>query len=150
MSRGLGDRRRGAWARLRPCAGIWSAAASATCLPCPGTTASSPGSELAARSKSPAASRKRASQRLSAGSGAKGQRVYDWAQVTLTGDDPGQHRLLMRRNRSTGEVLPHLDTGPGEVLPHLDTGPGEVLPHRTPGQCTRKHRRDREQSPGAY
>jgi SRSO17 transposase len=47
---------------------------------------------------------KRAWQPLSAGSGAKGQRVYDWAQVTIAGDDPGQHRLLLRRNRSTGEV----------------------------------------------
>jgi SRSO17 transposase len=43
-------------------------------------------------------------QRLSAGPGAKGPRVYDWAQVSLVGDDPGQHRLLLRRNRSTGEV----------------------------------------------
>ena len=43
-------------------------------------------------------------QRLSAGSGAKGQRLYDWAQVNLTDDGPGQHRLLLRRNRSTSEL----------------------------------------------
>jgi SRSO17 transposase len=47
---------------------------------------------------------KHAWQQLSAGSGAKGQRLYDWAQVSHTGDGPGQHRLLLRRNHSTGEV----------------------------------------------
>ncbi|MER8181994.1 IS701 family transposase [Kitasatospora sp. NPDC094015] len=49
---------------------------------------------------------KRAWQRLSAGVGAKGQRFYDWAQVDI--DDaaarPGHHRLMVRRNRRTGEL----------------------------------------------
>jgi SRSO17 transposase len=58
---------------------------------------------------------KHAWQRLSAGPGAKGQRLYDWAQVTLTGDDPGQHRLLLRRNRSTGEVACYRTWTPAPV-----------------------------------
>jgi SRSO17 transposase len=58
---------------------------------------------------------RRAWQRLSAGSGAKGQRVYDWAQVTLTGDGPGQHRLLLRRNRSTGELAFYCTWTPAPV-----------------------------------
>lgn len=58
---------------------------------------------------------KRAWQRLSAGAGAKGQRYYDWALVTLTGPaaadpataDPADTQcwwLLVRRNRGTGEL----------------------------------------------
>ena len=50
---------------------------------------------------------KHAWQSHSAGAGAKGHRVYDWAQVALTGDGqdgPGQHHLLLRRNRTTGEL----------------------------------------------
>jgi SRSO17 transposase len=50
---------------------------------------------------------KRAWQRLSAGTGAKGHRFYDWAWITLTGnpDEPTGHRwLLVRRNRRTGEL----------------------------------------------
>nr|WP_203031075.1 IS701 family transposase [Frankia nepalensis] len=43
--------------------------------------------------------------RVSAGNGAKGHRLYDWALVT-TGDQdlPGEHHLLIRRNINTGEV----------------------------------------------
>jgi SRSO17 transposase len=52
---------------------------------------------------------RRAWQRLSAGPGAKGQRYYDWAWVTLT---PPEHTdtdtacwwLLVRRHRDTGEL----------------------------------------------
>lgn len=50
-------------------------------------------------------------QRLSAGPGAKGQRYYDWAWIDHTDpahrDDPLDHQrwsLLIRRNRSTGEL----------------------------------------------
>jgi SRSO17 transposase len=52
----------------------------------------------------------RAWQRVSAGRGAKGHRLYDWAFLRLDHDGPapvgqaGQHWLLVRRNRSTGEL----------------------------------------------
>jgi SRSO17 transposase len=51
----------------------------------------------------------RAWQRVSAGRGAKGHRFYDWAFVQLDPgdhdpDDPGQRWLLIRRNRSSGEL----------------------------------------------
>jgi SRSO17 transposase len=51
----------------------------------------------------------RAWQRVSAGRGAKGHRFYDWAFVQLDpgdhdADDPGQRWLLIRRNRSSGEL----------------------------------------------
>ena len=47
---------------------------------------------------------KRAWQRLSAGEGAKGQRWYDWAWVTIAHTGSGCRYLLIRRNRSTGEL----------------------------------------------
>jgi SRSO17 transposase len=47
---------------------------------------------------------KRAWQKLSAGSGAKGYRFYDWAVIDLAGSRPGHHKLLIRRNRATGEL----------------------------------------------
>jgi SRSO17 transposase len=56
----------------------------------------------------------RAWQRLSAGNGAKGQRWYDWAWITVRSPEPGCRWLLIRRNRRTGELAlyrchaPHL------------------------------------------
>lgn len=48
---------------------------------------------------------RRAWQKLSAGRGAKGHRWYDWALVAITTDDLTGHRhLMIRRNRSTGEL----------------------------------------------
>jgi SRSO17 transposase len=46
---------------------------------------------------------KRAWQRLSAGSGAKGQRYYDWAWVTVAAQ-AGHHWLLIRRHPRHGEL----------------------------------------------
>jgi len=52
----------------------------------------------------------RAWQWVSAGRGAKGHRLYDWAFIRLDGGDPspdgqaGQRWLLVRRNRTTGEL----------------------------------------------
>ncbi len=52
----------------------------------------------------------RAWQCVSAGAGAKGHRYYDWAFVRLDHDGPppvgqaGRHWLLVRRNRTTGEL----------------------------------------------
>ncbi|MCX5096494.1 hypothetical protein OOK36_48770 [Streptomyces sp. NBC_00365] len=52
-------------------------------------------------------------QRHSAGNGAKGPRYYDWAWIH-TGT--GSHRhLLIRRNRSTGELAFYLCRSPTEV-----------------------------------
>jgi SRSO17 transposase len=44
--------------------------------------------------------------RYSAGAGAKGHRVYDWAWIETSTDQPltGRRWLLFRRNRSTGEL----------------------------------------------
>jgi SRSO17 transposase len=47
---------------------------------------------------------RRAWQRLPAGDGAKGHRWYDWAWVTISNPGPGHQCLLIRRNRSTGEL----------------------------------------------
>jgi SRSO17 transposase len=46
----------------------------------------------------------RAWQRLSAGTGAKGQRWYDWAWITLSGPGPSCRSLLIRRHRRTREL----------------------------------------------
>lgn len=47
---------------------------------------------------------KRAWQKLSAGAGAKGHRFYDWAAIDLADPAPGSRHLLIRRNRTTGEL----------------------------------------------
>ncbi|WP_306363119.1 IS701 family transposase [Nocardia sp. CC227C] len=51
---------------------------------------------------------KRAWQQLSAGDGAKGPRVYDWAWIETGADDdkarPGHRWLVIRRNQRTGEL----------------------------------------------
>ncbi|GHE64724.1 hypothetical protein GCM10017771_88320 [Streptomyces capitiformicae] len=52
-------------------------------------------------------------QRHSAGAGAKGPRYYDWAWVHI-GSDSHRH-LLIRRNRTTGEVAFYLCWSPATV-----------------------------------
>jgi SRSO17 transposase len=47
---------------------------------------------------------KQAWQRLSAGTGAKGHRLYDWAQVGIDTPATGHRWLLIRRNRRTGKL----------------------------------------------
>ncbi|WP_405911295.1 IS701 family transposase [Streptomyces sp. NBC_00828] len=47
---------------------------------------------------------RRAWQKLSAGAGAKGHRYYDWAVIDLADPAPGHRQLLIRRNRTTGEL----------------------------------------------
>ncbi|MEV5983924.1 IS701 family transposase [Streptomyces sp. NPDC052051] len=47
---------------------------------------------------------KRAWQKVSAGRGAKGHRFCDWAVIDLADPGPGRHQLLIRRNRTTGEL----------------------------------------------
>lgn len=47
---------------------------------------------------------RRAWQKLSAGHGAKGHRYYDWALIAITTDVPGHQHLMIRRNRTTGEL----------------------------------------------
>ena len=58
---------------------------------------------------------RRAWQRLSAGAGAKGQRWYDWAWITLPGTGPGCRHLLIRRSRRTGELAFYRCYGPHQV-----------------------------------
>ena len=66
---------------------------------------------------------RRAWQRLSAGAGAKGQRYYDWAWVTLTPPtntptddaDTACWWLLVRRHRDTGELAFHRCYSPEPV-----------------------------------
>ena len=54
--------------------------------------------------------------RISAGKGAKGERLYDWALVA-TGDQdlPGEHHLLIRRNITTGEYAFYRAHSPASV-----------------------------------
>ncbi len=60
---------------------------------------------------------KRAWQKLSAGSGAKGHRFYDWAVIDLTDPRPGSRQLLIRRNRSTGELAYYRCYSPAAAVP---------------------------------
>ena len=58
---------------------------------------------------------KRAWQKLSAGAGAKGHRFYDWAVVELADSRPGTRHLLIRRNRSSGELAYYRCYSPAAV-----------------------------------
>ncbi|MFI5753560.1 IS701 family transposase, partial [Streptomyces sp. NPDC051644] len=58
---------------------------------------------------------KRAWQKLSAGTGAKGHRFYDWAAIDLADPCPGSRQLLIRRNRSTGELAYYRCYSPAAV-----------------------------------
>lgn len=42
--------------------------------------------------------------RLSCGPGAKDHRDYDWAWISISSVEPGEHGLLLRRHRRTGEL----------------------------------------------
>ncbi|BCJ55901.1 transposase [Actinoplanes sp. NBRC 14428] len=64
---------------------------------------------------------KQAWQRLSAGTGAKGFRYYDWAFVALphsVDHHQGHHWLLIRRNRTTGELAFYRCWSPQPVAMH--------------------------------
>ena len=58
---------------------------------------------------------KRAWQKLSAGAGAKGHRFYNWAVIDLADPRPGSRQLLIRRNRSTGELAYYRCYSPASV-----------------------------------
>ena len=68
----------------------------------------------------------RAWQKLSAGRGAKGQRLYDWAVVDLVAPTPGSHQLLTRRSRTTGELAYYRchSTGPAPLTETLQAEKG--------------------------
>lgn len=51
----------------------------------------------------------------SAGQGSKGLRWYEWALIQIEEPGPGQHRLLIRRNLSTGELAFYRCWTPGPV-----------------------------------
>jgi hypothetical protein len=56
-------------------------------------------------------------QQLSARTGAKGRRYYDWAWITIAGASPGCRWLLIRRNRRTGELAFYCCYSPRPVPP---------------------------------
>ncbi|MFE1050728.1 IS701 family transposase [Streptomyces olivaceus] len=58
---------------------------------------------------------KQAWQKLSAGAGTKGHRFYDWAVIDLAEPRPGSHQLLIRRNRTTGELACYRCFSPAPV-----------------------------------
>ncbi|WP_327177754.1 IS701 family transposase [Streptomyces sp. NBC_01335] len=58
---------------------------------------------------------RRAWQKLSAGAGAKGHRFYDWAVIDLAEPRPGSRQLLIRRNRTTGELAYYRCFSPAPV-----------------------------------
>jgi hypothetical protein len=51
----------------------------------------------------------------SAGQGSKGLRWYEWALIQIDEPGPGQHRLLIRRNASTGELAFYRCWTPGPM-----------------------------------
>ncbi|WRZ95658.1 IS701 family transposase [Streptomyces sp. NBC_01007] len=58
---------------------------------------------------------KRAWQKLSTGAGAKGYRSYDWAAIDLPDPATGSRQLLIRRNRTTGELAYYRCYSPAPV-----------------------------------
>jgi hypothetical protein len=79
----------------------------------------------------------RAWQCMSAGRGAKGHRLYDWAFIRLDDRDPhpggqaGQHWLLVRRNRTTRELAFYRCWTPrSRALGHPGQGRRPPLDHR--------------------
>lgn len=55
-------------------------------------------------------------QRLSAGVGAKGPRIYDWVRIPIRPlSEPGRHWLLVRRRLSDGELAHYLCCCPPEA-----------------------------------
>jgi SRSO17 transposase len=83
---------------------------------------------------------KSAWQRISVGPGAKGQRYYDWAWVTLAAH-AGHHWLLIRRHPRHSELA----SWPGSMNTRSAAGwPGGADPARDAHpRPTRGHRRDR-------
>jgi SRSO17 transposase len=78
-----------------------------------------PAGQLAARLP------RRAWQRYSAGSGAKGHRYYEWAWLAIDPGRPGHRHLLIRRNRRTRELAFYRCCSPRPVpLPVLVTVAG--------------------------
>ncbi|SKW95300.1 Transposase (fragment) [Mycobacteroides abscessus subsp. abscessus] len=58
---------------------------------------------------------RRAWRRVSAGTGAKGQRWYSWTLVEITDAEPGHHHLLVRRNDKTAELAYYRCYSPNPV-----------------------------------
>lgn len=90
--------------------------------------------------------RKRAWQKLSTGAGAKGHRFYDWAVIDLAEPRPGSRQLLIRRNRTTGELAYHRCFSPAPGAPNRPgprrwikvAGRGDLPVRKGPGR-TRQH-----------
>lgn len=54
-------------------------------------------------------------QRLSAGAGSKGPRLYSWLRVDIVSDLPGHEWIMARRNDSTGELAYYRCWSPHQV-----------------------------------
>jgi hypothetical protein len=63
----------------------------------------------------PSTSRTCSQSHATTGSGAKGQRWYDWAWVTISEPGPGCRHLLIRRHQRTGELAFYRCYSPGPV-----------------------------------
>lgn len=119
------------------------------CWPGPAATTSSRWRASNAPTRSPTRCPGGAWQRLPAGSGAKGPRIYDWALIDIDehGDEPRHRWLMVRRNPTTGELAYYRCYSPEPVplsmlvkvagrwwtVEELPSRQGPVRAGRTPG-----------------
>src|SRR5215218_11434595 len=91
----------------RNCVRPWRIVASGMCWRSPAPTGSAPVPAMIRADELAASLPRKAWQRLSAGNGSKGPRIYDWAWISIEpehADAQGQRWLLIRRNNATGEL----------------------------------------------
>ena len=89
---------------------------------------------------------KRAWQKLSAGRGAKGRLFDDWTVINLTGPAPGHRQLLIRRNRTPGELAHYRCHSAGPV-PLTPWSRRRLWPSRRPSSPAKAGRTDDTRSP---
>ena len=77
---------------------------SGTCWPSPATVECPPRTDRWQVDILAAALPARSWQRLSAGAGSHGHRMYSWAWIPINPGDTGHHWVLLRRNDTTGEI----------------------------------------------
>ena len=113
--RRLGDRRRGLRRQPEAAGRAGGTRHSATSSRWPARPKSPPARASSAPMPWPGRCPERAWQKLSAGRGAKGHRFYDWAVIDLADPAPGSRQLLIRRNRTTGELAYYRCYSPAPV-----------------------------------